>query len=102
MTTLTDRQPPTGRRARTRPCPDCSQTVLVGLDADLMAATVTVTPTPITPDRETTEAEAGRRTAAWDAAQRELDFRDHWRITGRPANTCTVYATHVCNQEALL
>lgn len=89
------------RQARTDTCPTCGQTILAGLDADLMAGTATVTPTPLTPAQEATEWAAGRRTYMWTAPHRELDFRDRWRITGHPADTATVYPTHTCPTTTL-
>lgn len=86
------------RTATETTCPTCGQTVLAGLDADAMAATAVINPTPLTPTQEVTEWAAGRRTYTYSPTRREIDYRDRGSLTP----TDRVHATHTCPKEAPL
>lgn len=78
-----------------RRCPDCGTRTLAALN-DLGLPTY-VDPAPITNLGEVIASVADRPTYGLDHGQ--LYRRDHWHIRGRPAETTTVHAEHVCGQS---
>lgn len=91
-----------GRRATIRPCADCRQATVTGLDADRCAHRATCDPNPLTARGEAIALIAGRRTYALRRlfGRLELDHRDHWQIranpAGHPDNRYDVLAEHRC------
>lgn len=86
----------------------CGAWTLLGLDADTLAHTAHVDPTPLTTDGELTALLSGRRTYlltranGLGAGRLVLDDRDRWRTRGRPAGQAgtdyDVVPAHVCHR----
>lgn len=76
-----------GRRARASTCQRCHRAVFVGIDRDWGGMAVECDPEPLSGLGETLALMAHRRTfELWSGiGTMTLDFRDYWRITGRPA-----------------
>lgn len=85
-------------RARHRRCRTCGLYTLAGLD-DIAGIPTYVDPIPTTTAGEAFALLVGRPTYSLDHG--ELYQRSHWNITGRPADTHPVYATHQCNSPPL-
>lgn len=98
----TGRMQPDGttRRAQPRLCRRCNAHVIVGLDCDLVALPAQVDPTPLTAAGEVVALAQARRTLRLtpDGGRHTLDYRDSWRITGHPAETCVVLPEHRCGE----
>ncbi len=77
----------------------CGATVLTGHDDDWAALVITVDVAPLTRRGEAGVLLAGRTTAevASHGTHRHITHRDHWRITGHPADTVAVVAEHRCD-----
>lgn len=95
------------RHAKPRLCP-CSAWTLVGLDADTLAFTARVDPTPLTADGELAALLTARPTYTLTLANSrlQLDDRDRWRMAGRPPGRHTgpgvpydVVPAHRCGQQ---
>lgn len=88
------------RGAREYRCPKCAQICLRGLDDDKCAGVAIVDTRPVGPLGELDALMRGRATYSLFRAggQLELDYRDDYRIKGRPAGTpnIDVLVEHVC------
>lgn len=72
----------------------CGDTVITGLDGDRAALVATCDPYPLTQYGEVMALRDARRT--YFVLRGELDPRDRWNITGKPADMTTVVAEHRC------
>jgi len=81
-----------GRRARASTCQRCHRAVFVGIDREWGGMAVECDPEPLSGLGEALALLAHRRTfELWaNIGQMTLDFRDRWRISGRPAGRCKV------------
>lgn len=89
------------RRARTTFCRTCGQPTIRGLDDDKAALPATCDPQPLGPAAEALALITGCRSyeLAWRGDHYELDHRDRYRITGKPAGTgIHAVAEHKCGQ----
>lgn len=84
------------RKAKLIACVRCDEPVLRGLDADIAAFPARTDIYPLSLHGEVQALMAGRRT--YELRLGELDHRDRWMITGRPASSITVVADHVCEE----
>lgn len=93
---------PTGRNSATwEPCPQCRARTLTGLDDSTAGIPVRVDPTTLTRSDEAAALLAGRTTYTLHRqpdGRPQLRHRDHWTITGHPADTVTVVPAHHCHQ----
>lgn len=80
------------RTLKPRHCPDCGTRTLAALNDVGQPTHVDVA--PITNLGEVVASLADRPTYGLDHGQPYR--RDHWHIRGRPADTVTVHAAHVC------
>lgn len=99
-----------GRAATAHRCPDCRQTIVVGLDSDTCASTARADPTPITPLGETQAVLTGRvtyRVVRTGSGGVTLTRRRAGSITRYPAARRTllkpydVWPEHVCYGPSL-
>ena len=81
-----------------RPCPKCHARTLVGLDDTTAALTATTDPRLLTRSDEATAWLTGRTTYQLHPHGPRLRRRNHWAITGHPADTVPVVADHTCSQ----
>lgn len=83
------------RTARYHKCDKCKEIIITGLDADIMAFTVTVDPTPLDPHKELACIMANRYTfTAWPTIEGyHLEHRDMFNMSDQqhpvlPAHRC--------------
>lgn len=94
------------RAAQAGLCGNCRAPIMRGLDGDVAAFLVTVDPNPLDPLGEALALLAGRATfeLRWQHGRYELEHRDAWSITARPAGThprLDVVAAHTCRTPRL-
>lgn len=89
------------RAARAHRCKHCGRFILTGLDNNMCAGVADVDPVPLAPLGEALAIIAGRSTYALrkTPGRLELQLRDSWQITGKPAGTTRfdVVAQHTCD-----
>lgn len=95
------------RKARAGTCSRCGRAVFRGLDADFGSCLAEADPEPLSALGEALALLAHRRTyELWASGlgPMTLDFRDHWRIAGRPAgrSRVDVLVEHTCGQSGKL
>lgn len=88
-----------GTGQETETCPSCGSPTTTRKVDDWPVGPQRLDPTPLTPTLELEALERGSRTWTLERSG-QVSHRDRWRITGRPANRYTVYATHTCPKEA--
>jgi hypothetical protein len=97
MTTRTAQAPGHWDKATNSRCPACGVPTIRGLDAPVAAFTAVADPNPVDRAGELTALLAGRRTyRLWTRPRPTLRVRDHWQISGHPADTVPVVAQHRC------
>lgn len=90
-----------GRKARATTCGKCRAPVLVGLDADRCAFTVTVDPHPLSNLGEAQALLAGRQTYAYERTGAALWHRDPGKVRWAAAETVICLPEHLCQGPAL-
>lgn len=94
---------PAGRnRTTTARCPRCHAPTLTGLDDEVAALAATADPTPLDRTGEARALFTGRATYTLTRSgpATVLRHRDHWTITGQPADPtgAPVLPAHACGQ----